>query len=413
MTDLLSTLTRRASAEADPGRPLTVTSAVAGAVSAGSVLLVCMALGLAGWFAADAGRYGDTRDAIRVGADAWLLGHGAHLALPSATVTVVPLGLAVLCGYVTYRLACWVGATSAVDDLRGVLTGATVLSGVYSLVAVVTAVLASHHQAEPGLGRAFVGGFVLSFLAGAAGIARGAGRGGLVRSALPGWASVVATGAFAVLLLMLAAGAVLVTAALLLDIGAAATVLSRLHTDGPGGLMYTLVGIAFVPNAVLLAGAYLLGPGFMVGTGTLVSPTAVVLGPVPAFPLLAALPGDGPTPWWTTGLLAVPVLLAAVAARLAVRRARVDRYDAAAALGLGSGVAGALLFTVVVLLAGGAAGPGRMADVGAFPLQTLLAGTVALGAGGLVGGVLACWRVRRAAAGDPSDGASTEQSRAD
>ncbi len=89
---------------------------------------------------------------------------------------MVPLGLAVLCGYVTYRLACWVGATSAVDDLRGVLTGATVLSGVYSLVAVVTAVLASHHQAEPGLGRAFVGGFVLSFLAGAAGIARGAGR---------------------------------------------------------------------------------------------------------------------------------------------------------------------------------------------------------------------------------------------
>ena len=98
------------------------------------------------------GRYGDTRDAIRVGADAWLLGHGAHLALPSATVTVVPLGLAVLCGYVTYRLACWVGATSAVDDLRGVPTGATVLSGVYSLVAVVTAVLASHHQAEPASG---------------------------------------------------------------------------------------------------------------------------------------------------------------------------------------------------------------------------------------------------------------------
>ena len=188
--------------------------------------------------------------------------------------------------------------------------------------------------------------------------------------------------------------------------------LSRLHTDGPGGLMYTLVGIAFVPNAVLLAGAYLLGPGFMVGTGTLVSPTAVVLGPVPAFPLLAALPGDGPTPWWTTGLLAVPVLLAAVAARLAVRRARVDRYDAAAALGLGSGSPARCCSRwwscSPAVLPAPAGWP-----TSARSLQTLLAGAVALGAGGLVGGVLACWRVRRAAAGDPSDGASTEQSRAD
>ena len=43
--------------------------------------------------------------------------------------------------------------------------------------------------------------------------------------------------------------------ALVADFGAAATVLSRLHADGAGGLMFTVVGLAFVPNAVLLAGS--------------------------------------------------------------------------------------------------------------------------------------------------------------
>ena len=37
----------------------------------------------------------------------------------------------------------------------------------------------------------------------------------------------------------------LVAVALVLDFGTAATVLSRLHADGPGGLMYTVVGSAF------------------------------------------------------------------------------------------------------------------------------------------------------------------------
>ena len=40
-------------------------------------------------------------------------------------------------------------------------------------------------------------------------------------------------------------------------------------------------------------------------------------------------------------------------------------------------------------------GPGRMADIGADPLPTLVAATVAMGIGGLVGGVVTTWWVRR------------------
>ena len=178
----------------------------------------------------------------------------------------------------------------------------------------------------------------------------------------------------------------------------APTVLSRLHADAAGSALYTLLVAAFAPNAALLGSAYLLGPGFAVGTGTVVSPTAVVLGPLPAFPLLAALPAPGPGPAWATGFVAVPVLLAAVVGALTVRRHPTTAYETGALRGLGAGVVGGVLLTVLVHLAGGAAGPGRMADVGAPFLDTLAAAVVALGIGGLLGGVLPPGGLRRTAA---------------
>ena len=69
-----------------------------------------------------------------------------------------------------------------------------------------------------------------------------------------------------------------------------------------------------------------------------------------------------------------------------------------ASVGFGSGALGGVLVTVLVAMAGGAVGPGRMADVGADLLPTLLAATLSLGLGGLLGGV-ATWWARRVRAG--------------
>ncbi len=361
------------------------------------MLLGCMAIGLVGWFASDAGGHGDTRDAIRVGADGWLLAHGAHLHLPgaAATVTAVPLGLTLLCAYVAYRLGAWAAATSAVEDGRTLLLGVVVLAGIYGVVALVTAVLAATPSAESSLLRAFVGGFAVAFLGGGLGLVS-VSRDLLAWPArVPVHARAVARGALAAVLLMVAVSSVLLAGALLLDLGSAANVLSRLHADAPGGLLYTLLVAAVAPNAVLLTGSYLLGPGFAVGTGTLVSPTAVSLGPVPAFPLLAALPADGTPSPWLVGVIAVPVLVAAVAAVLSARRYPASGYETGAARGLGVGAVGGVATTVLVMLAGGSVGPGRMAVVGADLLPTLVAAVVAMGLGGLLGGVAATWWARR------------------
>ncbi len=384
---------------ASAGRPLAVTAVVGGVASAGITLALSSAVALAGWFAADAGRYGDTRDAVRVGADAWLLAHGAGLSLETATVTLAPLALTLLCVVVAFRVGAWAARTSNVggspEDLRAALTGAVLQATVYAVGALLVAVATSDPRAEAGLLHALGGAFVLSLVAGGGGVLAGAGQARALMGRAPARVRSVVLGAASTVLLMLAAASFLVAAALVADFGTAATVLSRLHTDGPGGLMYTLVGVLFVPNAVLLGAAYLLGPGFAVGTGTVVSPTAVLLGPVPAFPLLAALPGDGATPGWTTALLGLPVLLAFVGSLLAARAVPPTRLDSGALRGLVTGLAAALLLTLLVLLAGGAAGPGRMSDVGADLWSVLSRAAVSLGGGGLLGGLLGAWWARR------------------
>ena len=403
MTDLLdprdTRLASRAPSGAAPLRPLALGAAVAGVVASGAVLLGCMAVGLVGWFASDAGGHGDTRDAIRVGADGWLLAHGAQLHLAtgtvSATVTVVPLGLTLLCVYVAHRLGLWAARTSVVEDAGTVALGTVVMSGLYGVVALLTAVLSATATAESSLLRAFAGGFAVALVGGGSGILSGSRAVVDWRSRVPETVRAVLKGGAAATLLLAAASAVLLAAALMLDLGSAANVLSRLHADTPGGLLYTCLVAAVAPNAVLLTGSFLLGPGFALGTGTVVSPAAVVLGPVPAFPLLAALPSEGTPAGWLSALVALPVLAGAFAAVLVVRRFPASGFETGAVRGVGSGVLGGLASTLLVGLAGGAVGPGRMADIGAELLPTLVAATVSMGIGGLVGGVAATWWSRR------------------
>jgi hypothetical protein len=396
MTDLLDP---PATTSEEPAvRSLAVGAAVAGVASALLVMLGCMAVGVVGWFASDAGAHGTTRDALRVGTDGWLLAQGVDLQLATggvtATVTAVPLGLTLLCVYVAHRFGCRAAATSAVRDLRTVLLGAVVLSGSYGLVALVAAVLASTGTAAPGLLGSFAGGLAVALAGGGTGLLRGS-REVDWRARVPETVRAIAVGAVSAALLLVAAGSALLAVALLADLGSAANVLSRLHADVSGGLLYTVVVAAVAPNAVLLAGSYLLGPGFAVGTGTLVSPAAVTLGPVPAFPLFAALPAGGPPPAWLSALVVAPVLASVVGVVLMLRRHPALTYGSGAARGLGAGAGSGLLVTAMVALAGGSVGPGRMADIGAPLLDTVVSATVAMGVGGLCAGVAATWWARR------------------
>jgi hypothetical protein len=135
--------------------------------------------------------------------------------------------------------------------------------------------------------------------------------------------------------------------------------------------------VLLLPNAVIWTVAYAVGTGFAVGTGTTVAPYGVTAGDVPAFPLLAALPGAGGAPPASLLLLLGP-LAAGVVAGVVVARSGAARP---ALLALASGPVVGVVVLVACWLAGGAMGPGRLATAGPNPWLAGLAVTEWVGLG--------------------------------
>jgi len=404
MTSLLSA-PQLPSTDVSTRRPLALVTCLGGAAAAGSMLMVCLALGVIGWFASDAGAHGTPRDGLRTGALGWLTAHGSGISVLGTPVTVMPLGLTLACAWVTWRLALRVGesvsghgpdADAIADGERDFTVPAAIsLFGAgYVVVVVLTGVLASTPTNNPSLGRAVVWAILLSVVVGGPAIAIGSGRAAIWAAVIPASVRASMATAMRILVWFLVVSTALVLVSLVAHFGEAANVLSRLHTGTGEGIMFLLVNAVAVPNAVLFSGSYLLGPGFTVGTGTLVSPTVVSLGPVPAFPLLAALPDNG-TGTWTIGLMALPFLVAAAGAARSHRRQPTTQWDEGALRGCVGGAVSGVAFALLASVAGGAIGPGRMQDVTPYVFDTLVHAIVAFGLGGLLGGVVMTWVSRR------------------
>lgn len=401
-TDLLSRPRRSTGgAGAKPGEPqprsLTTSAILAGILASTVTLVLSMSVCLIGWFLADAGAHGDTTDALRVGADAWLVGHGTGLA-GGLALGVTPLGLTLLLLHATFRAGRWAGRTAEpveADRERSWALAATMMAGTYGVVAVIVCVLASVAGAAPSLGRAILVPALIAFVGGGLGLGAGTGDLGTLTDRLPGWLRHVLHGALVAALSAVVVAAVALALSLVLHYDEAATVLSRLHLSTADALAFALVLALFAPNFVLLAAAYLVGPGFAVGTGTVVSPTMVQLGAVPALPVLAAVPAEGRAPGWMLLVIALPILCGAVGAVRAQRGQPVRAYDRVALRGALAGFGAGLLLTLAITLAGGSLGSGRLSEIGAPTLEVLAVAGGGMGVGGLLGALATAWWQRR------------------
>ncbi len=387
-------------------RPLALVATLGGATAAASTLLVCLATGVVGWFLTDAGSHGTPRDGLRTGALAWLMAHGSGVLVHGVAVTIVPLGITAVCAWVIWRVGQRVGesvsghgpdAVRIADgerDFTAPLATALFAAG-YVVTAVVTTTLAATPQTSPDTARVVLWSLLLTLAVGGPAIAIGSGRAAIWTSFVPLWIRAAAVACRQVLVAWVVLSFVVFAASLLLDFSTAANVMSQLHTDAGDATLFTLLSATLLPNATAFSGAYLLGPGFSVGAGTLVTPGAVLVGPLPMFPLLAALPDTGSPAAWRTGLMALPFLLAALAVARAQRSAPTLRWEEGAVRGCVGGVAAGVLFGAFAALAGGAVGPGRMRDVGPFAFDVLVHAITAFGIGGLIGGLAMTWWQRR------------------
>ncbi|MFC3346896.1 DUF6350 family protein [Streptomyces echinoruber] len=107
---------------------------------------------------------------------------------------------------------------------------------------------------------------------------------------------------------LLGGGALLVGVSLAGHGGAAHASLTRLTEGWSGRFAVLLLCLALLPNAAVWAVSYATGPGFLLGSGHLVTTFASHPAPLlPPFPLLAAVPDAGPgTSWhWAAGVVPV------------------------------------------------------------------------------------------------------------
>jgi len=313
--------------------------------------------------------------AVRVGSALWLAGHGVPMHVAGVTIGLVPLGVTALALFACYASA----RRSGSPRWSGFVGGVAAYTCAVALVAGVVA---------PGdVARALGGALVVSVL--------GLGGGLLRRPDAPSWREVsrpvwsrlapavrcgAAAGLLATALLVLVAAAL----TLLWIVAGRATigdVVRGLGVDGIGGVVLAAAELAFLPNLVMWALAWLAGPGFHVGAGTHFAPGEVAAGPMPAIPMLGALPTSGFAGGAARAVPAVLVAVGVLAGWYVHRRLRSSRWTTVLAAVSTTGLVTALLVLVLVAAAGGPAGPGRMAEVGA---QAWLVGLWA-GAGVLVG----------------------------
>jgi hypothetical protein len=205
---------------------------------------------------------------------------------------------------------------------------------------------------------------------------------------------------------VLGVAAVLVAALIAVDYATITGLSQSLGAGVDGGILLTVVELAFIPNFVIWGAAWLLGPGFAIGAGTVVAPSGTVLGPIPGVPLLGALPEDAPVlgVFW----LLVPVLLGFAGSWFVLGRSGAwttgDGGAAATpwwhpvAVGAGAGLVAGIVLGLLAWWSGGAAGPGRLAVVGPDPWAVALVAAATVGVGAIVGAVAAWQRLRAPAA---------------
>lgn len=312
------------------------------------------------------------QSAARIGAHLWLLGHGAPVA-GGATVSLVPLGATLLS-------VALVHVATRRMRLRSVGAAAFVPAGYLAVVAVALAL-------APGssVWRALLGGLGVAVLGTVTAQAR---------AAVPPpawwhrWAGRVPEPVRAGLRAASWTGAGLLLGALLALAAAVVAGWDRIllihdayGTDPVSGVVMALAQLLYVPTGLVWALAWVAGPGFAVGAGTQFTATTVVTAPLPAIPLLGALPSPGtPGMGWAAFL---PVVVALGVGVWLDRRHRQTTLPRAVASALTAAVAVAVVAVGLCVAASGAIGAGRMAEVGPGPwtvgamlLAEVAAGTV-------------------------------------
>ncbi len=380
------------------GRHPVWVAAVAAAQVAATGLLAACAIAIAIWVVTPKVSVG-WPEAVRVAVDVWAVAHGATLVLGHGTFDLAPLALIAVVVRLTWRGATRVRealyerersvakATHERDRARRMLRTYALASGAvfcagYAVLGMMAAAVAGSTQA-----RAPLGSVGLSCLTVAAV--------GFLAATYPLWrregpravlAEHIVRAAGVALLGWLGLATIVLAGAIAFGWGRIAALQGALQAGVMGNIVLVLLQLMLLPTALTWAAAYVAGPGFTVGTGTQVTLGSTELGPLPALPLLGALPRpvEHPVLAW---LVPVLVVLAGAAAGYWLRTRRPAQARPLPPIGDIALMALTVTLVAAVLagLAGGSAGGGRMSEIGTHPLMLSVVVFLEMLVGGAIG----------------------------
>ncbi|MHB1433439.1 MAG: cell division protein PerM, partial [Streptosporangiaceae bacterium] len=384
----------------DRARQVLIAGARAAAVSAGIGLAAVAVLVLIGWIAAPHIGIG-LAGALRAAVVFWLVAHHAGVQVHGAgRIGMLPLGLVLLPGVLLWRAGRVIARSQRISDPGLAVLAVLAIAVPYGLLAGVLAVLSRSPLAAASWPQAVTAGFGVAFIAAGFGAARALRPWGPLAAQLPPATRSLIAGAAAGLAILGGVGSIVTALALAGHLPEYEAVYGLLNPGLIGGALLLLAQVGYLPNAIVWAIAYLLGPGFAVGAGTVVAPTGSALGTLPAFPLLAAVPGGphgvGP-PWLTAVLMAIPYLAGAAAGLVAIRAVPVLALEAAPVRGFATGATMGLVLGVLAAFSGGPRGDGRLSAVGPSAWQVALVGVLEIGISAAVAAGLVNWLRARAA----------------
>ena len=358
---------------------------------------------------------------LQMSGQMWLLIHGVPLHLLqvgtgtdpsdlSGVLNVVPLGLTLIPFFLCWRVGRRIARASYTDQLWQGILGAL---GVYLLCGLFTGFLVNNDEAETTLLMAST----IPLISAGAGVIIGARReagswGRLIGFDVAAWISktsqhsrwagsylwAVVCGGTLAYMMTFGLAALLLTINLGLHWVDISNVYQQLRPGPIGSAVLTLGQLGVMPNLVLWTLAWLTGGGFTFGVGSTISPLETTVGPLPAVPLLAALPSGDLTYAWAFMLL--PVFAGFMAGwyflrvgenhfddwiSLKVRSRWVSLGLSTVVLGIAVGTTAGILSVAGSWLASGSLGIGRFTEIGPNILLTALFLAVEVAIGTAIG----------------------------
>jgi hypothetical protein len=334
----------------------------------------------------------------RAAADIWLVGHGvdltitldpvlaANVALPGAEksflISIAPLFFSLL----TILLGVRLGRKSLESGARFI--GPVAAISTFGGLTVLIALSSINANAMPTMWMALsfpTAIFGVGLIIGARGeIGHSGGRAERVQKRVTAWAfglpsqvrAVLASslrGGLAAAAMVVGVSAVVLAILLIANFSTILGLYEGLQGGGGGSLILTAAQFMFMPNFVMWVASWFVGTGFAIGTGSSISPVGTDVGLLPALPILGAMP-TADLAFGFLGIL-VPVVAGFIAAFF-IRPGLVRSLGAGLSFRwllfavLGIALVGGGLIGFMAWASGGAAGPGRLVDVGPNALRT-------------------------------------------